>query len=49
MKKYFGLLAIFLVACGGGESESGTAAVRGVTDDTIRVGSHNVMSVLARG
>lgn len=43
MKKYIGLLAVLLSACGG-ETETESSAVRGVSNDTIRVGTHNDLS-----
>ncbi|MEL7185273.1 MAG: ABC transporter substrate-binding protein [Pseudomonadota bacterium] len=44
MKRHCVLVAAFLAGCGGGEPASDSAAVRGVSDDTIVVGTHNDMS-----
>ena len=44
MKKLTGLLALLLVACGGGQEEVDSGLPRGVTADTIVIGSHTDLS-----
>ncbi|MGI9272085.1 MAG: ABC transporter substrate-binding protein [Woeseiaceae bacterium] len=44
MKKLSGLLALFLVACGSGQDEADSDLPRGVTNDTITIGSHTDLS-----
>ena len=44
MKKLVYLMSLALVACGGGEQEAATNSSRGVTDDTITIGSHTDLS-----
>jgi len=44
MKKLTGLLALLLVACGGGQEEADSGLPRGVTADTIVIGSHTDLS-----
>jgi branched-chain amino acid transport system substrate-binding protein len=44
MKKYIVLITFLLAGCGGGASDPGTDGPRGVTDDTIVIGSHTDLS-----
>ena len=44
MKKYFVLAALVLAACGGGQDAADSDLPRGVTADTITIGSHNDLS-----
>ena len=44
MKKFVGLVSLALVACGGGEQQAATDSVRGVTDDSIVIGSYTDLS-----
>lgn len=44
MKKIFGLVAISLAACGGGQDAPSSDLPRGVTNDTIVIGSHTDLS-----
>ena len=44
MKKLFGLIALALVACDGGEQEAAPGSSRGVTDNSIIIGSHTDLS-----
>ena len=44
MKKLIGLAAMALAACGGGEQATENTGPRGVTADTIVIGSHTDLS-----
>ena len=44
MKKLFYLMSLALVACGSGEQEAQSDSPRGVTDDSITLGSHTDLS-----
>lgn len=44
MKKAFGLVALVLAGCGGGQEAANNDLPRGVTDDTIVIGSHTDLS-----
>lgn len=44
MKKLVALIPLFLLGCGGEQADTGNDSPRGVTDDTIVIGSHNDLS-----
>jgi branched-chain amino acid transport system substrate-binding protein len=44
MKKLVALIPLLLLGCGGEQADTGDDSPRGVTDDTIVVGSHNDLS-----
>ncbi len=44
MKKWIALIPLFVLGCGGGQPETAADAPRGITDDTIVIGSHNDLS-----
>jgi branched-chain amino acid transport system substrate-binding protein len=44
MKKLVCLMSLTLAACGGGEQEAASGSARGVTDDSITIGSHTDLS-----
>lgn len=44
MRRLFALIPLILLGCGGESADTGSDSPRGVTDDTIVIGSHNDLS-----
>ena len=44
MKKWIALVPLMILGCGGEQTETSAGGPRGVTDDTIVIGSHNDLS-----
>ena len=44
MKKWVALIPLFLLGCSGEQTDTGEDLPRGITDDTIVIGSHNDLS-----